>query len=127
MTSVLTPPRPPAAKSNGNGTNAASAPGTTQPWMTPPKPNGNGAQSVGYTKQDAELLRKMVLEQVAKGEITIDQAAAQLRELVEVRSVGQLRCKVSEKSGALSMYGLQTKWPVTLYAEQWERLLEKAR
>lgn len=34
-----------------------------------------------------------------------------------------LRCKVSEK-GALSVYGLSAKWPVTLYVGQWERLIE---
>ena len=32
-----------------------------------------------------------------------------------------LYCKVSEK-GAISVYGLQ-RMPVTLYVEQWERLL----
>jgi hypothetical protein len=35
---------------------------------------------------------------------------------------GSLYCKVSEK-GALSVYGLQ-RMPVTLYVEQWQRLLE---
>ena len=34
-----------------------------------------------------------------------------------------LRCKVSEK-GAISVYGLSAKWPVTLYVGQWERLIE---
>lgn len=37
---------------------------------------------------------------------------------------GQLWLKVSEK-GALSLYGLG-RFPVTLYREQWERLLEMA-
>ena len=37
-------------------------------------------------------------------------------------SAQELRCKVSDK-GALSVYGLNAKWPVTLYAGQWERLL----
>ena len=60
-----------------------------------------------------------------KGEITIDQAAVELRDLMEVRSFGQLRCKVSEK-GAVSVYGLQKQWPVTLYADQWERLFAVA-
>ena len=36
----------------------------------------------------------------------------------------KLSCKVSEK-GALSLYGLG-RFPVTLYASQWERLLEHA-
>jgi hypothetical protein len=34
---------------------------------------------------------------------------------------GPLYCKVSEK-GAVSVYGLQ-RMPLTLYLEQWERLL----
>ncbi len=34
---------------------------------------------------------------------------------------GTLYCKVSQK-GAISVYGLQ-RMPVTLYVEQWERLL----
>jgi hypothetical protein len=38
------------------------------------------------------------------------------------RKPGQLRLKVSEKGG-LSIYGLG-RFPVTLYKEQWNRLLE---
>jgi hypothetical protein len=45
-----------------------------------------------------------------------------LREQVEQRRSGQLRLKVSEK-GALSVYGLG-RFPVTLYKEQWLRLLD---
>ncbi|MCC6126987.1 MAG: hypothetical protein IT426_18670 [Pirellulales bacterium] len=37
---------------------------------------------------------------------------------------GALYCKVSEK-GAISVYGLQ-RMPVTLYVEQWGRLLDFA-
>ena len=40
------------------------------------------------------------------------------------RKPGQLRLKVSEKGG-LSLYGLG-RFPVTLYKEQWTRLLEHA-
>ena len=47
-----------------------------------------------------------------------------LREQVEQRKPGQLRLKVSEK-GALSVYGLG-RFPVTLYKEQWVRLLDYA-
>lgn len=36
-----------------------------------------------------------------------------------------LRFKVGEKGG-VSVYGLNNRFPVTLYAEQWERLLSKA-
>jgi hypothetical protein len=45
-----------------------------------------------------------------------------LREQVDQRKPGQLRLKVSEKGG-LSVYGLG-RFPVTLYKEQWQRLLD---
>ncbi|MGH7832052.1 MAG: hypothetical protein ACREQK_00260 [Candidatus Binatia bacterium] len=47
-----------------------------------------------------------------------------LKEQMEQRRPGQLRLKVSEK-GALSVYGLG-RFPVTLYKEQWVRLLDYA-
>jgi ABC-type Fe3+-hydroxamate transport system substrate-binding protein len=47
-----------------------------------------------------------------------------LREQVEQRKPGQLRLKVSEKGG-VSVYGLG-RFPVTLYKEQWVRLLDHA-
>ena len=47
-----------------------------------------------------------------------------LRDQVEQRKPGQLRLKVSEKGG-LSVYGLG-RFPVTLYKEQWIRLLDYA-
>jgi hypothetical protein len=45
-----------------------------------------------------------------------------LREQMEQRKPGQLRLKISEKGG-LSVYGLG-RFPVTLYKEQWVRLLD---
>jgi hypothetical protein len=45
-----------------------------------------------------------------------------LRDQIEQRKPGQLRLKVSEKGG-LSVYGLG-RFPVTLYKEQWVRLLD---
>ena len=48
---------------------------------------------------------------------------AKLRALAEAKQA--LRFKVSEK-GALSVYGLQSRFPVTLYRGQWERLLAAA-
>jgi len=45
-----------------------------------------------------------------------------LREQAAERKPGQLRLKVSEKGG-LSVYGLG-RFPVTLYKEQWTRLLD---
>jgi len=47
-----------------------------------------------------------------------------LREQMEQKRTGQLRLKVSEKGG-LSLYGLG-RFPVTLYKEQWIRLLDYA-
>ena len=46
-----------------------------------------------------------------------------LKDQVE-RKPGQLRLKVSEKGG-VSIYGLG-RFPVTLYKEQWDRLLDYA-
>ena len=64
-----------------------------------------------------------ILAQLANGKITQEQALAQLK--TAPKSAGNaLSCKVSEK-GALSVYGLQ-RMPVTLYAEQWECLLDFA-
>jgi hypothetical protein len=61
-----------------------------------------------------------ILAQVAAGTLTPEQGMAQLRTTPKSNG-GTLSCKVSEK-GAVSVYGLQ-RMPVTLYAEQWERLL----
>jgi hypothetical protein len=47
-----------------------------------------------------------------------------LREQIEQRKPGQLHLKVSEKGG-LSIYGLG-RFPVTLYKEQWVKLLDHA-
>jgi hypothetical protein len=61
-----------------------------------------------------------VLSQLASGKLTQEQALAELKTAPKSNG-GPLSCKQSEK-GALSVYGLQ-RMPVTLYAEQWERLL----
>jgi hypothetical protein len=64
-----------------------------------------------------------ILAQLAAGKLTQEDALAQLK--TAPKSAGNsLSCKVSEK-GALSVYGLQ-RMPVTLYVEQWERLLDFA-
>ncbi|MGE0536002.1 MAG: hypothetical protein AB7O68_13565 [Pirellulales bacterium] len=62
-----------------------------------------------------------ILKKLAAGELAVDEASKLLAE-VEQPKRGQLYCKVSEK-GAVSVYGLQ-RMPVTLYVEQWERLLD---
>jgi len=60
-----------------------------------------------------------VLAKVQAGEITVEEASKLLED--EAPKRGTLYCKVSQK-GAISVYGLQ-RMPVTLYVEQWERLL----
>lgn len=57
-------------------------------------------------------------------EPTYEELKARLAEL-ETRKTGALHFKVSEK-GAASVYGLG-RFPVTLYYEQWQRLLDKAQ
>jgi len=64
-----------------------------------------------------------ILAKLAAGEISANEASKLLDE-VEQQKRGSLYCKVSQK-GAISVYGLQ-RMPVTLYVEQWERLLNFA-
>ena len=64
-----------------------------------------------------------ILAQLANGTLTQEQALAQLKTAPKSNG-GPLSCKHSEK-GAVSVYGLQ-RMPVTLYVEQWERLLDFA-
>jgi hypothetical protein len=67
--------------------------------------------------------REEILRKVAAGELAIEDADRLLAETDQPKR-GTLYCKVSQK-GALSIYGLQ-RMPVTLYVEQWERLLDFA-
>ena len=62
-----------------------------------------------------------ILKKLAAGEITTEEASKQLEQAEQTKR-GSLSCKVSEK-GAVSVYGLQ-RMPVTLYMEQWQRLLD---
>lgn len=62
-----------------------------------------------------------IVDKVAAGELSKEDAK---KLLTEQRKKGELSCKVSAK-GAVSVYGLQ-RMPVTLYVEQWERLLDFA-
>jgi hypothetical protein len=58
-------------------------------------------------------------------DLTPEQMAARIKELEGSLAKGStLRFKVSEK-GAVSVYGLG-RFPVTLYLEQWEKLLSHA-
>ena len=66
------------------------------------------------------MTREEILAKLAAGEIKIEQASKLLEE-AEKEGRGSLYCKVSEKGG-ISVYGLQ-RMPVTLYVEQWEKVL----
>ena len=66
------------------------------------------------------MKQEEILEKLAAGEIST-QDASRLMDEAEREKRGSLYCKVSPK-GAISVYGLQ-RMPVTLYVEQWERLL----
>jgi hypothetical protein len=79
----------------------------------------NGAASALATVNSDK--RKALLMEVAAGKMSLDDADEKLKALQEPRKAGNLYAKVSEKGGC-SVYGLQ-RMPVTLYVEQWERLL----
>jgi hypothetical protein len=66
------------------------------------------------------MTKQEILEKLAAKQLTIEEADKLLADL-ETSRRGALYCKVSAK-GAMSLYGLQ-RMPVTLYVEQWERLL----
>lgn len=66
------------------------------------------------------MSRKEILERLTAGELTADEADELLAKEEEAKRT-RLYCKVSQK-GAISVYGLQ-RMPVTLYVEQWEKLL----
>lgn len=66
--------------------------------------------------------KEEILAKLQAGELSVEEASKLLEEDKPKR--GQLYCKVSEKGG-LSVYGLQ-RMPVTLYVEQWQRLLDYA-
>ena len=66
------------------------------------------------------MKKEEILAKLQAGELSVEEASKLLTDTAPKR--GQLYCKVSEK-GAISVYGLQ-RMPVTLYVEQWQRLLE---
>jgi hypothetical protein len=112
--------------------------------MVPVSPNPSDRELVlaviaGKTTPEAAIpllrgndptVKGFILEQLAKQTIQVAQAIGLVNRLDELAlsraraasgAGGALRCKVSSKFG-VSIYGLQ-RMPVTLYAEQWERLL----
>lgn len=66
------------------------------------------------------MTKQEILAQLAAGKLKVEEADKLLADL-ESPKRGSLYCKVSPKGG-MSLYGLQ-RMPVTLYVEQWERLL----
>ncbi len=69
------------------------------------------------------MKKEDILAKLAAGEVSTEEASRLLEETEQAKR-GSLYCKVSQK-GAISVYGLQ-RMPVTLYLEQWERLLNFA-
>ena len=65
------------------------------------------------------MTKEEILSKLQSGELSVEEASKQLAALDTKR--GQLYCKVSEKGG-VSVYGLG-RFPITLYMEQWDRLL----
>ena len=69
------------------------------------------------------MTKEEILSKLQSGALSVEEASKELASL-ETPKRGQLYCKVSEKGG-VSVYGLQ-RMPVTLYMEQWDRLLKYA-
>jgi len=70
---------------------------------------------------ESTVTKEGILAKVASGEVPVEEAS-KLLENADQAKRGALYCKVSEKGG-ISVYGLQ-RMPVTLYVEQWQRLLD---
>jgi hypothetical protein len=66
------------------------------------------------------MSKEEILKKLQSGELSVEEATKMLEEADGPKR--GLYCKVSEK-GAVSVYGLQ-RMPVTLYMEQWQRLLD---
>ena len=58
---------------------------------------------------------------LAAGQITLDAFSAEVERRTSAKPVTRLTAKITEKGG-VSVYGLNARFPVTLYADQWERL-----
>jgi hypothetical protein len=101
---------------NGNGGGATATVPASKPNGSGFKRNTNPAIPLG-SRGPVDMTR--LLADVASGKVTAEDAAKMLG-----KPRHKLYCKVSEK-GALSLYGLG-QWPVTLYAEQWEALVDVA-
>ena len=109
-----------ANKAASNGKGEGSGKGNS-----PTRAEREAARLARQAQVDAN--KEEILRKLKAGEIDVEAASTALSAL-EPPPAGTLYCKVSEKGG-LSVYGLQ-RMPVTLYTEQWTRLLsfaEKSR
>lgn len=68
--------------------------------------------------------REEVLKALTSGELKIDEASAELANLDYVKSLKPLEFVIGNKRN-VSIKGLQ-RFPVTLYANQWTRILDAA-
>jgi len=91
--------------------------------MSPTATKSNG-QAVGAASAPSN--RQAVLQKCCAGTITMEEADKLLQQLEgpshRTGGSGGLSVKVAVKGG-VSVYGL-SRWPLTLYVEQWERLLD---
>ena len=90
------------------------------------------AKSTNRVILSPDMTVQQAMAHVASGAVPVEaylEWDAERVKLIESRarsaSAGPraLSCKVSEKGG-LSVYGLQARFPVTLYAGQWEKLAQ---
>ena len=74
---------------------------------------------------DSELLKQIGQEreqQEMKDEL---ERLRNENEALKAKKVRKLSCKVG-KAGGVSVYGVNSRFPVTLYAQQWEKVLNAA-
>lgn len=73
---------------------------------------------------NGETTQEKLEKAVADGKLSLSDFASVIAAATAAKSKGparELSCKVTEKGG-VSVYGLNARFPVTLYADQWERL-----
>jgi hypothetical protein len=72
-----------------------------------------------------ETSQEKLEKAVADGKLSLTDFAAIIGAAASAKAskgaTRELSCKVTEKGG-VSVYGLNARFPVTLYADQWERL-----
>jgi hypothetical protein len=99
-------------------TTLTASPANVNPALYQPSA-GSQRKSVSPIVSQAEIIAA-----VCNGSITQEKASELLAGLSPAKPSGPLFCKIGEK-GAVSVYGLNSpRFPVTLYAAQWERLAE---